>query len=244
MTAAPLDPPRAVLFDLDDTICDYASARRERLRLAFTLHADDAFRAREGLDLDAMIAESIETQPHGADHFPALFARYGIADPDQARAAAAWYRSNRFHGLDYFPEARDVLRAVREILSETPHVSERPLGVITNGPAEVQRAKIELLGVGDLVDFAIISGEFGVAKPDPAIFRAALDRAGVEPEEAIFVGDSVEFDMAGARAADIPPVWVNRHGQVWSEPGWRPVREIRSLDEVPLLLGAGRGSLH
>jgi FMN phosphatase YigB (HAD superfamily) len=96
-----------------------------------------------------------------------------------------------------------------------------------------------LLGVGDLVDFAIISGEFGVAKPDPAIFRAALDRAEVEPEDAIFVGDSVEFDMAGARAAGIPPVWLNRHGQVWSEPGWRPVREIRSLDEVPLLLGTG-----
>jgi HAD superfamily hydrolase (TIGR01549 family) len=240
MTAAPLDPPpRAVLFDLDDTLCDYASARRERLRLAFTLDSDGAFRARDGIDLDAMIAESIETQPHGSDHFPALFTRYGISDPAQARAAAKWYRTNRFHGLDYFPEAREVLSAVRDILTETPRASEQPLGVVTNGPAEVQRAKIELLGVGDLVDFAIISGEFGVAKPDPAIFRAALDRAEVEPEDAVFVGDSVEFDMAGARAAGIPPVWLNRHGQVWSEPGWRPVREIRSLDEVPLLLGTG-----
>ncbi len=242
MTVAPINlPPRAVLFDLDDTLCDYASARKERLRLAFTLTQDGTFRSREGIDLEAMIAESIATQPHGADHFPALFARYGIADSEQARAAADWYRGNRFHGLDFFPEARDVLASVRSLLAATPGASTRPLGVVTNGPAEVQRTKIELLGVGDLVDFAIISGEFGVAKPDPAIFRAALDRAGVEPQDAVFVGDSVEFDMAGARAAGIPSVWVNRHGRTWSEAGWEPTWEIRSLDEVPSLLGAGRG---
>jgi putative hydrolase of the HAD superfamily len=242
MTVAAIDPlPRAVLFDLDDTLCDYASARKERLRLAFTLAPDGAFRSREGIDLEAMIAESIATQPHGADHFPALFARYGIADSEQARAAAEWYRGNKFHGLDFFPEARDVLASVRSLLATKPGASTGPLGVVTNGPAEVQRAKIELLGVGDLVDFAIISGEFGVAKPDPAIFRAALDRASVKPEEAVFVGDSVEFDMAGARAAGIPSVWLNRHGRTWSEAGWEPTWEIRSLDEVPSLLGAGRG---
>ena len=163
MAAIPIDPPpRAVLFDLDDTLCDYASARKERLRIAFTLAPDGAIPARDGIDLDAMIAESIETQPHGAEHFPALFARYGIVDADQARAAAEWYRSNRFHGLGFFPEARDVLRSVRTILAEAPHASAQPLGVITNGPAEVQRAKLALLGVEDLVDFAIISGEFGV----------------------------------------------------------------------------------
>ena len=238
MTPIPFDPPpRAVLFDLDDTLCDYASARRERLRLAFTLAPDGAFRERKGIDLEAMIADSIETQPHGADHFPGLFAQYGIADPDHARAAAEWYRSNRFHGLDFFPEARDVLGSVRARLTAMPRASARPLGLITNGPAEVQRAKIDLLGVGDLVDFAVISGEFGVAKPDPAIFREALDLAGVEAGEAIFIGDSVEFDMAGAHAAGIPSVWLNRHGRAWSESGWKPCREIRSLDEALLLLG-------
>jgi HAD superfamily hydrolase (TIGR01549 family) len=242
VTAGPIDsPPRAVFFDLDDTLCDYAAARKERLRIAFNLAPDGAPRARDGIDLDAMIAESIATQPHGSDHFPALFARYGMPDPEQARAAAEWYRNNRFHGLDFFPEARDVLRSVRTILADTPHASARPLGVITNGPAEVQRAKLALLGVEDLVDFAIISGEFGVAKPDPAIFRAALERADVRPQDAIFVGDSVEFDMTGARAAGIPAVWLNRDDRAWNEPNWRPDLEIRSLDEIPLIVGASRG---
>jgi putative hydrolase of the HAD superfamily len=112
--------------------------------------------------------------------------------------------------------------------------------VITNGPADVQRAKIELLGVSDLVDFSLISGELGVAKPDAAIFREALERAGVDAAEAIFIGDSVEHDMAGARAAGIPAVWMNRRGLVWPEPGWKPCREIRSLHEAQALLGASR----
>lgn len=242
MAQRPFDrPPRAVLFDLDDTLCDYSSARRQRLRLAFTLAPDGAFREREGVDLEAMIAESIETQPHGADHFPELFARYGISDVKQARAAARWYRTNRFHGLQFFPEARDVLGAVRAWLSEMPGGGGRPLGIITNGPADVQRAKIDLLGVGDLVDFAVISGELGVAKPDPAIFGEALDRAGVQPGEAVFVGDSVEHDMAGARAAGLPSVWVNRYGRAWPESGWRPCREVRSLHEALVVLGVGRG---
>ena len=241
MALRPFDPPpRAVLFDLDDTLCDYASARRERLRLAFTLAPDGEFREREGIDLEAMIAESIETQPHGADHFLALFARYGINEIEQARAAADWYRTNRFHGLAFFPEARDVLGAVRAWLSAMPGVSDRPLGVITNGPAEVQRAKIDLLGVADLVDFALISGELGVAKPEPAIFREALARAGVEAGEAVFVGDSVEHDMAGARAAGIASVWVHRYRRAWPESGWRACREVRSLHEVLALVGGSR----
>lgn len=242
MILTPFDaPPRAVIFDLDDTLCDYASARRERLRLAFSLTADGGFLEREGIDLDAMVAESIAMQPHGADHFPALFARYGIDDVEQARDAAAWYRTNRFHGLAYFPETLDVLGEIRGQLSRSCRAAERPLGVITNGPAEVQRAKIELLGVGDLVDFAVISGEFGVAKPDPAIFAEALACAGVAAEEAVFVGDSIEHDMAGARAAGIRSVWVNRYDREWPESEWRPCREIQTLHEAIDVLGLRHG---
>jgi putative hydrolase of the HAD superfamily len=102
----------------------------------------------------------------------------------------------------------------------------------------VQRAKLELLGIDRLVDFVLVSEEFGVAKPDPEIFREALRLAGVRPEEAIFVGDSIEFDMVGARAAGIPTVWVNRQQRPWTEPGPPPTRQIRSLADLPHLFGA------
>src|SRR5215216_4285148 len=239
MVPRPLEPrPKAVLFDLDDTICDYATARESRLRRAFTLSHDGGIQARVRIDLDRMIAESIQMHPHGADHFEELFARFGLADAREARAAASWYRTNRFHGLRLFPGVESVFSMVREAVSRDHPKAARPIGIVTNGPAEVQRAKLELLGIDRLVDFVLVSEEFGVAKPDPAIFREALRLAGVRPQEAVFVGDSVEFDMAGAQAASIPTVWLNRQQQAWTNSGPPPTREIRSLAELPQLLGA------
>src|SRR5215208_4692334 len=237
MAPQPLDPrPKAVIFDLDDTLCDYAAAREARLRRAFTL-SRRGFPPGDAIDLDRMIADSIQMHPHGADHFAELFARFGIADVRAAEDAADWYRKNRFHGLRLFPETEAVFTTVRNAVSADGPKAARPIGIVTNGPTEVQHAKLELLGIDRLVDFVLVSEEFGVAKPDPAIFHEALRFAGVNPEEAIFVGDSVEFDMAGARAAGIRTVWLNPQQRPWTDPGAPPTREILSLAELPQLLG-------
>jgi putative hydrolase of the HAD superfamily len=237
MAPRPLDPrPKSVIFDLDDTLCDYAAAREARLRRAFTL-SPSASQSCEPIDLDRMIAESIQMHPHGADHFAELFTRFGIADARAADAAADWYRKNRFHGLRLFPETEAVFATLRNAVSADAKAA-RPIGIVTNGPTEVQRAKLELLGIDHLVDFVLVSEEFGVAKPDPRIFREALRLAGVGPDAAVFVGDSAEFDIAGAQAAGIPTVWVNRHQRRWTEPGPPPTRQIRTLAKLPQLLGA------
>lgn len=230
-----IDPvPRAVFFDLDDTLCDYRAARDARLRFAFSLARKGLATEKDDRSLTTMIARSIEMHPHGADHFGELFAAFGLTGAAAVRAAE-WYRRNRFHALELFPDAADVLRELRTTWSGRSPDAGMPLGIITNGPAEVQRAKIELLGIEDLVDFVLISGEFGRAKPDPAIFQEALRRAAVAPEDAIFVGDSPEFDIAGARAAQIPSVWVNPSRDPWRGPGPAPSFEIQSLSELPLL---------
>ncbi len=239
MDQAPFDPPPlAVFFDLDDTLCDYASARNTRLQYIFHQALDSRGDGRVAIDLKQMIADSIQMHPHGADHFAELFVRYGIDDPDHAARAASWYRSNRFFGLELFSDARQVLQTVRNVTSQHSTVASKRVGIITNGPVEVQRAKVELLGISDLVDFVLISEEFGIAKPHPAIFRKALDLAGVQPEHSVFVGDSAEFDMAGARAAGLSSVWINRHEAVWTESNWSPDRQVRSLRALPPLLCA------
>jgi HAD superfamily hydrolase (TIGR01549 family) len=239
MALQPLDPrPKAVIFDLDDTLCDYAAAREARLRRAFTLSPHSSTQPRGAVNLDRMIAESIQMHPHGADHFEELFARFGIADAHTASAAAAWYRKNRFHGLRLFPETEAVFSTVRSAVSADEARAARPIGIVTHGPTEVQHAKLELLGIDRLVDFVLVSEEFGVAKPVPQIFREALRLAGVGPEEDVFVGDSAEFDMAGAQAAGIPTVWVNRDQRPWLGPGPAPTRQIRTLAELAQLLGS------
>src|SRR5215218_8208123 len=128
MALRPLDPrPKAVIFDLDDTLCDYAAAREARLRRAFTL-SPCGMKSDEAIDLDRMIAESIQMHPHGADHFAELFARFGIADAGAASAAADWYRENRFHGLRLFPETEAVFSTVRNAVSRDDPRAIRPIG--------------------------------------------------------------------------------------------------------------------
>lgn len=230
MTAAHLpNPLRLVLFDLDDTLCDYAGARFRRLEQAFRR----AF-ASAGLvppdDLAPLIAESIALHPHSTEHFPELLARYGIGD-DAVRMAREWYGGNRFHTLALFPDAVATLDAVRRL----PGVER--IGMITNGPTEVQRRKIELLELEPHVDFILISEEFGCWKPDPAIFAEALRLGGAAADEAVFIGDSAEHDMTGAHAAGIAGIWINPSGLPWKLPCPAPAHAAASLAGVRNLLG-------
>jgi putative hydrolase of the HAD superfamily len=223
--------PELVLFDLDDTLCDYAGARARRLRRAFEQAAAHAG-ARLPDDLEPMIAESIAIHPHGTEHFRDVLERYGITGEGAVLAAREWYATNRFHSLALFPDAVETLTSVRRARPD------RRIGMITNGPSEVQRAKIELLAIEAHVDFILVSEEFGAWKPDPSIFAEALRLGGAEPASAIFIGDSAEHDMAGARAAGIDAVWMNPAGRPWSSPPPAPRYIVSSLAEVRALLGA------
>ncbi len=243
--------PRLLLFDLDDTLCDYTSARDLRLRLAFS-HAlagesatadpaggepaggDDAAAGRRFPDhIERLAAASVERNPHGSDHFADLLRDHGLDDPSAAPAAMAWYRANRFHGLTLFEDAEATLLALRR----SPRSRDARIGLVTNGPSEVQRAKIRLLEIERLVDFVLVSEEIESWKPDPAIFAEALRLGEAAPAETVFIGDSMEHDMAGARAAGIRAVWVNRHGRARAPGDITPDHEIRRVGEVLGLLG-------
>ncbi len=237
MKPRPLDPiPRAILFDLDDTLCDYSSARDLRLRIALSRNGAGEPVAWAEDVLREMIEVSISMHPHGTDHFEELLARYGVSDPAVARSAVRWYRDNRFHGLELFPGAIETLRAVRTV--DARNDTRRPIGIITNGPTEVQRAKLDLLDLHQFVDVILISEDFGAAKPDPSIFREALNQMGVSPGEAVFVGDAAEFDIAGARSAGLPSIWINRRDERWNGPGPEPDRTVRQVTDVPNLVGS------
>jgi putative hydrolase of the HAD superfamily len=85
----------------------------------------------------------------------------------------------------------------------------RRLGLLTNGPTDIQRLKLEGTGLTDCFDSVVISGEVGMGKPDPAVFAYALDRLGAVAEDAVMVGDSWERDVVGALGAGMSAVWVS-----------------------------------
>jgi putative hydrolase of the HAD superfamily len=83
----------------------------------------------------------------------------------------------------------------------------KKLAVVTNGPVEWQSRKLSTLGLAGYFDEVLISEAEGISKPDPRIFARALERCGVAPHEAMFVGDHPELDIAGARAAGMRTAW-------------------------------------
>lgn len=86
------------------------------------------------------------------------------------------------------------------------------LGAITNGNADVY-----YMGLGHLFDFAIKAEDAGVAKPDPAIFQLAIDKANVAVEQMLHVGDDPIGDIQGAQAMGMKTVWVNYAQNEWQE---------------------------
>lgn len=108
------------------------------------------------------------------------------------------------------------------------------LVVVSNWDASLHDV-LSQTGLSALVDGAITSAELGVAKPDPALFRHGLAMAGIDARLAWHVGDTIEEDVAGARAAGVTPVLIDRDNPPAARAP-RGVRVIRSLAELPGLL--------
>jgi putative hydrolase of the HAD superfamily len=121
-----------------------------------------------------------------------------------------------------YPEVPGVLATLRATGLRTV--------VVSNWDVSLHEV-LDVTGLAPLVDGALSSAECGAAKPDPAIFARALELAGgVPPEAAVHVGDSVEADVAGARAAGLRPILVARGGSA-PPPGVEALTDLRGLPE-------------
>lgn len=143
---------------------------------------------------------------------------------DQSAELAERYRNERRSAYRLFPDALDVLSQFR--------AAGWRLGIVTNGPPDLQREKVQTTGLTEYVDVVVVSGEVGTGKPDPAIFAVALDRLEVPQSAAVMIGDSIERDMKGAQLTGMRTVWRPRHGAAVE---WHPA--VASLSDLPSLLG-------
>jgi HAD superfamily hydrolase (TIGR01549 family) len=209
---------RAILFDLDDTLYDLRSYWRERLRLAL-----DAVRVGYAqLDSEMLVGTALSERVF-MEQWPDFLRRQGIDDEALIAATHADYRHEWFERMALADDALPTLEALRP---------RYKLGLITNGPSAIQRRKIERFGLADHLDLLIVSGEVGVAKPDPAIFMLALEQLGVSADQALFVGDSPEYDLRGAEAAGMAFVWMNIVGEELPAGFARPLATIGRLGEL------------
>jgi putative hydrolase of the HAD superfamily len=106
--------------------------------------------------------------------------------------------------------------------------------ILSNGSHRVQRAKIARAGLGGAVGRVFLSGEQGVRKPDPAIFRRVLDWAGAAPDQALMVGDHPRDDIDGGRRAGLRTCAVGTRYDLDSWP--RPDLRIGRVLDLPGVL--------
>ena len=111
------------------------------------------------------------------------------------------------------------------------------LGIISNFDTRLFNV-LRGLGIAERFDTVTISSLAHAAKPAPQIFRVALEKHAVDPEEAVHVGDSVSDDVEGARRARLQAVLIDRQhkGPGEREPLSQPVPTIHTLDELPRLV--------
>ena len=220
---------RAVVFDLDDTLVDHTSAARtasvewgranglagsdEELALTWSAIATPHYRAYQlrELTFDGQRRARVrEFLPH-----------LDLADDDAADEAFRGYSEVYHASWTCFPDAVPALRRVRE--------AGLLAAVLTNGEHAHQRLKLERVGLVDEVDQVFTSDEFPLGKPDPAAFLGTCSRLGVEPGEALMVGDSLVADVEGALGAGLRAVLLDRRDE---HPSHSP--RIRSLAELTL----------
>ena len=218
-------PIRAVFFDLDDTLCDTIGTREARARRAF----ECLCQPHSGLDVDVLVRRALEplSEPRSAVGVRGVLTELGLLESTAGAAALEAVRS--------YYEPLCLFDGVKETLDELRRSYE--LGVITNWESEdEQRRKVEHLGLDAMFRYFIVSASAGYVKPDPRIFKHACSLVGIKPQEAVFVGDRLDVDIAGAKAAGMRAVWFNHWGGSLDGASPGPDAVIERFGDLPGVL--------
>lgn len=196
-----------IAFDLDGTLCYYEVSTQKaiaeslcRLECPIDLVGDldqAAARYNELWYEEELVLDPGKTFRERA--WARLLREHGVNDPALTHELAMEYTSIRVPGIRLFDDARDLLLDLKKAYQ---------LGLLTNGPSDMQWQKIEILKITSMFDAIVVSGDVGIYKPDTRVFNLLLSRLGVMPQEALYVGDSHPMDVVGAKVAGMWSAWV------------------------------------
>jgi HAD superfamily hydrolase (TIGR01549 family) len=206
-TIARRDWPKAILFDLDDTLWPIAPVILQAEESLFQWIKDNAPRVSERFSIEhlrqarlALLANQPEFHLDlGKLRRAGLVSAFEQAGEDIDKVEQA---------MIHFFAARNAVIPYDDVLPGLLRLKGRVLlGSVSNGNADLQA-----IGLAHHFAASVAAHQLGLAKPDPAIFRAACDALGVAPHEAVYVGDDVLLDVKGAQQAGLRAVWMNRTG--------------------------------
>lgn len=223
---------QAILFDFAGTLAFETPGRFGRLATALRESAIPfdprllraSFRRGERFRLDLLaqgeyIFSSLQTALEYTHHVFASLDRF----PDTTQLLEI------FRVYENIPRAYRLYPEVKAVLASLQSAGFR-IGIVSNSDEPRERA-LTSLGIERYFDVVISSCSVGVAKPDAAIFRRATDELAIDPRYTLYVGDDPMIDGAGAEAAGLAPVILDRSGQLpgLSWPKVHSLEDIRAL---------------
>lgn len=193
-----------VLFDLDGTLLTYDQDTADALEAAFARTGTVPFCGADGMEAAA------SDVGHASSDLDFLTRMFRIAaDRADVNAPVPALARNYWDAVDHTaislrPGAEDALALA--------DADEYAVGMVTNGSRDTQLRKLEHLGIRNRFETVVYAGDDTPPKPDPAPFDLALDRLGARPDESLYVGNSLEHDVAGAQGAGLRAAWYPERG--------------------------------
>ncbi|RJP78926.1 MAG: HAD-IIIA family hydrolase [Candidatus Zixiibacteriota bacterium] len=218
----------ALLFDLDNTLVDFMKMKQQAVDAAVLSMIDS------GLDVPPAEAkrrvwaiyeqEGIEFQ-EVFDHF--LKDHYGVINFKMLAAGIIAYRRAREAAMVVYPH-------VRSTLIELMRRGYR-LAVISDAPAKQAWLRLCALEIHHFFEAVITFEDTGVRKPDPRPFKMVMQAMGIQPDQALMIGDWPERDMVGAKAVGLRTVFA-RYGDAFHVTHSGADRDIDDIQEILELL--------
>ncbi|MFD5321292.1 HAD family hydrolase [Streptomyces sp. NPDC127098] len=227
---------RAVVWDIDDTLWDYTgSDRAGALRHLAAEGLLDRFADPEAalLRWRSVMEEHYARFEAGELTFEEQRrerARAFLGQPLTDAEADAWFDRYLAHRAGHHVPFPDVLPALDALTPGYRH------GLLSNSALSGQEAKLLALGIRDRFEVLVCSDELGHAKPAPEAFWAVCTALGLPPEAVAYVGDRPDIDAAGATAAGLHGIWLDRTGHRELADGPLPPHRITGLAALPTLL--------
>lgn len=215
---------KAVIFDLDETLTD----RRATIELFIQRLIDRYFPDSDEPTLH-QIAELFKEADHNGyrdkkEVYRMLVQGLHWVNPPTADEYLSFFREQVPLCIQPMDQLHPVLRYL--------YSKGLKLGIITNGTVQVQEGKIHQLGIREYFDSIVISEEAGVKKPDPRIYRKALDQLKVISSEVWFIGDHPLNDIVGAAKCGMKAIWCTRDGEWDDSIEVKPYQTIHKLEEL------------
>jgi 2-haloacid dehalogenase len=218
---------RGLVFDAYGTLFDVASAS-ERMRAPLGARWQplaELWRAKQlqYTWLRSLMGRHADFRQVTGDGLDFAMESLGLADAALRERLMALYER-----LDAYPEARPALEALRR--------AGLRLAILSNGEPGMLAAAAESAGLAPLLDAVLSVEEVGIYKPSPAVYRLAPERLRLSAAELLFVSAN-GWDACGAKAAGLRVAWCNRTGQPAERIPDAPDVEVRSLAELPAIVG-------